>query len=135
MDIIPVLVKIKYEDHILLLLKDVADEPYEFFPSVPSAPIKRILHSLAQGLNKSGLLGLINMPHLRRLNEVNTCIKQLLAYFHGGTLGLDTPIVVTVDMISEIMGLLKAREDPAQYLRGRDNDKKLAQQLKERYGL
>ena len=40
-----------------------------------------------------------------------------------------------MDMISEITGLPKARADPAQYLRGRDNDKKLAQQLKERYRL
>ena len=28
MDIIPALVKMKYEDHDLLLLKDVVDEPY-----------------------------------------------------------------------------------------------------------
>ena len=99
-DIIPDLVKIKYEYHDLLLLKDVANDPYESLPLVPCAPIEHILHSWVQGLNKSRLLGIINMPHFGRLNESNACVKQLLARFHGGTLCLDTPIVFTVDMIS-----------------------------------
>ena len=75
MDIIISLVRMKYEDHDLLLLKDVADDPYESFPLVPGAPIERIPHSWVQGLNKSGLLGLINMPHFGRLNEENACVK------------------------------------------------------------
>ena len=48
---------------------------------------------------------------------------------------MDIPIAVIVDLISEITGLPKVGIDPTQYLRGRDNDKKLAQQLKERYVL
>ena len=43
--------------------------------------------------------------------------------------------MVTVDMISEITGLPKAGTDPAQYIKARDNDKNLLQQLKERYRL
>ena len=63
MDIIPALIKVKYEDHDLLLLKDVADEPYVSLPSVLGAPIEHLPHPWVQGLNKSRLLGLINMPH------------------------------------------------------------------------
>ena len=47
----------------------------------------------------------------------------------------DTPITLTVDLISEIMGLLNDGEDPSQYFKGRDNDKHLEAWLKERYDL
>ena len=50
-------------------------------------------------------------------------------------LWLNTPIPVTVDLIASITGLPKAGEDPTQYIRGRDTDKRLAKQLKEFFGL
>ena len=62
-DIILALVKLNFEDHDLLFLKDVWDEPYESVPMVPGAPIQRIPQPWVSGLNNSGLLGLINMPH------------------------------------------------------------------------
>ena len=130
-DIIPALIRLKFDDHDLLLLKDVRDEPYESVTTAPSGPIQRVSKPWANGLEKSGLLGLINMPHFGRLNEAHACVKQLLACFHGGTLWLNTSIPVTVDLIASITGLLKAGEDPAQYIRGRYMDKKLAKQLKE----
>ena len=80
-DIIPALIKLKFEDHDLLFLKYVQDEPYELVPMGPSAPIQRILEPWASELNKSGLLGLINMPHFGRLDKAHECIKPLLAYF------------------------------------------------------
>ena len=48
---------------------------------------------------------------------------------------MNEPIIVMVDLIASIIGFPKAREDPMQYLRGKDTDKKLAKQLKERLGL
>ena len=75
------------------------------------------------------------MPHFGFLNEAHACVKKLLACFHGGTLWLNTPIPLTVDLISNIIGFPKAGEDPTQYIRGRDIDKWLAKQLKERFGL
>ena len=135
MDIISSLVKMKYEDHYLLLLKDIADEPYESVPTMLGTPILWIPHPGAQGLDKSGLLGLINMPHFGRLNKANACVKQLLACFHGGKLWLNEPIQVTVDLIANITRFPKVGEDLTQYFRGQDNDKKLSKQLKERFGL
>ena len=41
--------------------------------------------------------------------------------------------MITVDLISEIMGLPMDGPDPSQYFKGRDNDKRLAVRLKERY--
>ena len=94
-----------------------------------------ILQPWAQGLDKSGLLGLINMPHFGWLNEDNACVKQILACFHGGMLWFDIPIVITVDLISDIMMLPKDGPDPSQYFKGRDTDKRLAARLKHRYDL
>ena len=102
---------------------------------VPGAPIQRIPKPWASGLDKSRLLGLINMPHFGRLNEAHACVKQLLACFYGGTLWLNTMIPITVDLIASITGLLKVGDDPTQYIQGRDTDKKLAKQLKEHFGL
>ena len=48
---------------------------------------------------------------------------------------MNEPIHVIVDLIASIKGLPKAGEDSAQYIRRRDTDKKLAKQLKERFGL
>ena len=69
------------------------------------------------------------------MNESHAFVKQILAYFHGGMLWLNTPIPITVDLIASIKGLPKAGEDSAQYIRRRDTDKKLAKQLKECFGL
>ena len=102
---------------------------------VPSPPIQWIPHPWAQGLDRCGLLGLINMPHFGRFSEAYACIKYLLACFHGGTIWLNDPIPVMVDIIFDIMGFPKVDEDLAQYFRGWDNDKRISRQLKERLGL
>ena len=75
-DIIPALIKLKFEEHNFLLLKDVWDEPYESVPMEPGAPIQRIPQPWASKLNKYGLLGLINMPHFGQLNEAHACVKH-----------------------------------------------------------
>ena len=113
-DIIPALIRLKFKDHDLLLLKYVWDETYESVPTVPGAPIQRIPKPWASGLDQSRLLGLINMPHFGQMNEAHVCVKQLLAYFHGGMLWLNTPIPVTVDLIASITSFSKAGEDPMQ---------------------
>ena len=62
-------------------------------------------------------------------------MKQILAFFNGGTLCLNMPIPVTLYLIASITGLPKDGEDLMQYIRGRDTDKKLAKQLNECFGL
>ena len=60
------------------------------------------------------------------MNESNACVKHILVCFHGGTLWLDTPIMVMVELILEIMGFPKDGPEPLQYLKGRDNNKHIA---------
>ena len=104
--------KMKYDDHDLLLWKDVANEPYESLPLVTGGPVVRIPQSWVQGMDKSRLLGLINMSHFGQLNEANACVKKLLAYFNGGTFWLDIPITLTIDLIYEITRLPKDGPNP-----------------------
>ena len=75
------------------------------------------------------------MPHFGRLNEAHACVKKLLVCFHGEMLWMNTPIPVTFYLIASITSLPKAGEDPAQYIRGRDTEKKISKQLKEHFGL
>ena len=122
-DIIPALIRLKFNDNDLLLLKYVWDKAYESVPTAPSGVIQQILKPWASGLEKSRLLGLINMPHFGCLNEAHACAKQLLACFNGGMLWLNTSIPITFDLISSITSFPKAGEDPTQYIRGRDTNK------------
>ena len=78
-DTIPALIWLKFDDHDLLLLKYVRDKPYEFVTIAPGEPIQRIPKPWSSGLEKFGLLGLINMPHFGQLNGAHACVKQLLA--------------------------------------------------------
>ena len=48
---------------------------------------------------------------------------------------MDNVIPIMVDLITDNTGLPKASEDLAQYFRGKDNDKNISQQLKERFEL
>ena len=45
------------------------------------------------------------MSHFGCSAETNACVKQLLAYFHGGYLWLDTKVLVNVEFISQITSL------------------------------
>ena len=134
-DIIPALIRLNFNDYDLILLKYVWDKPYESVHMMPSDPIQHILKPWSSGLEKSWLSRLINMPHFGHLNEAHACVKKLLACFHGGTLWLNTPIPIIIDLIASITSFPKAGEDLTQYISGRDTDKQLAKQLKECFGL
>ena len=109
--------------------------PYVSMVVVKGGMIEHIPKDWASRIARAELLGLINMPHFGRPTEVNACVKQLLACFHGRYLWLDESVVVTMELISAITRLPKDGPDPSQYIRGKDNDKKLAMTLKKRYAL
>ena len=112
-DIVPTLMQLRYEDHDLLSLEDVTKDPYLPMVSVECALIEQIPHDWARGFEKAGLLGLINTPHIGRPTEVNACVKQLFACFHGGYLWPYEPVAVTVELISAITGLPKDGTNPS----------------------
>ena len=74
--ITPFLVKMKYEDHDLLAFTDCTMDPFEERTILEEDLMMHTPHEWALGLDKSGLLGLIHMPHFGRLTEANACAKQ-----------------------------------------------------------
>ena len=55
--------------------------------------------------------------------------------FHSGYLWMGKNIPIVVDLISYIVGLPKAGVNLSQYFRGKDNDKKLATKMQNKYGV
>ena len=77
-------------------------------------PITRELAQWALGMQRSGILSIIHIPHFGILAEVNACIKNLLEFFHEGYLWLDTKVPVTMQLISQIIGFPMKGVDPSQ---------------------
>ena len=70
----------------------------------------------AKGLATAGLTNMMFMPHFGHSIQVNTYMKQLLVFFHGGYLWLDQPYPVDIDLIARITGLPNEEKDLMLYL-------------------
>jgi hypothetical protein len=57
------------------------------------------------GLDKTSILGLLDLPHFGKGQYIGGCIKQLLAVTHGGDIWLDNIVSIDVELISDIIGL------------------------------
>jgi hypothetical protein len=82
---------------------------------------------------RSTILNVMNIPHFDRDQEVNTCVKRLLSYYHGGYLWLDMHMTVDPRLIHMIIGLSVQGPDPHQFYPGKVSDHSLAQCIKETY--
>ena len=85
-------------------------------------------------MNKTRILGLLNLPHFGRDQYVIACIKQLLAVTHGGDIWLDKPIPITIELIVQIIGLPTRGMDPMLILDDKSKEKALAEEMKKKYG-
>jgi hypothetical protein len=63
------------------------------------------------GLEKEGILNLLEISHFGWSMEINACVKVLLSCVHGGTLWLDPPVSMIL-LIACITGFPKARRGP-----------------------
>jgi hypothetical protein len=79
-------------------------------------------------------LNVMKIPHFDRHQEVNACVKLLLASYHGGYLWLDRYITVDPTLINRITRLSMLGLDPHEYYPRKTADPALAQKIKEAYG-
>jgi hypothetical protein len=86
------------------------------------------------GLENTGILNLVEIPHFGRGKEVNNCVKQLMAVLHGGFLWMEEPVSIDVELIAFITGLPSMGESPTQYLDDKTKEKALAEEMKKTYG-
>jgi hypothetical protein len=87
----------------------------------------------AAGLEKTGILGLLDLPHFGRGQYANSCVKQLMVVTHGGDLWLDKLVSIDVELIVHITGLPSRGMDPAQFLEDKTKEKALAEEMKNKY--
>ena len=76
----------------------------------------------SHGLDKSGILSMMYMPHFSHTVEVDRCMKKLLVCFHGGCLWLDNHIFVDIDLIVSITELSKEGVDPVPFFAIKEQD-------------
>jgi hypothetical protein len=85
-------------------------------------------------LMQSTLLNVRKIPHFGRHQEVNSCIKLLLARYHGGYIWLNRRITIDPTLINQITGLIMQGPDPQDYYPRKTADHALSQKIKEAYG-
>jgi hypothetical protein len=79
---------------------------------------------------QSNLLNVMKIPHFGRHQEVNACVKLLLASYHRGYLWLDCHITIDLTLINRIIGLRMYGPDPHEYYPGKTANRSLVQKTK-----
>jgi hypothetical protein len=94
---------------------------------------KRIPQAWNHNLAQSTLLNVMKIPHFRRHQEVNSCVKLLISCYHGGYLWIYHRITVDPTLINQITGLSMQGPDPQEFYPGKVMDRALAQRIKDTY--
>ena len=72
------------------------------------------------------------MSHFGQSTAINTCVKKLLIFFHGGVLWLGNPIPIDIQLISTITCLPSIGTNPSPILK-KDQEVAIATQIKKKY--
>ena len=87
-------------------------------------------------MDLAGLLKMLNVPHFGRSTQVTIVVKQLLALVHDDHLWINNKkIVIDGELIHRITGLPMAGPNPGTEFPSKHEDTKLAQSMKEHFGL
>jgi hypothetical protein len=86
------------------------------------------------GLEKTWILGLLDLPHFDRGQYINSCIKQLMEVTHDRDIWLDKLVLIDVEIIAHITGLSSRGMDPAQFINYKTKEKSLMEEMKKKYG-
>jgi hypothetical protein len=108
--------------------------PYKYLTRIKGKNSNLIPQQWMMNLTQSTLLNVMKILHFGRYQEVNACVKLLLASYHRGYLWLDHQIFVDLALINRITRLSMQGPDPHEYYPGKTIDHALAQKIKEAYG-
>jgi hypothetical protein len=108
--------------------------PHKYLTRTKGKNSKIVPYSWTQNLAQSTLFNVMKIPHFRRHQEVNACIKLLMSCYHGRYLWLGRHITVDPTLINRIKGLGMQGPDPQEFYPGNTSDQELAQRIKETYG-
>jgi hypothetical protein len=91
-------------------------------------------HKWAVRMDRTGILGLLKIPHFGRGQYAMAGIKKLLLVTHGVDVWLDKPVPITIELITKIIGLPIRGMDPMLILDDKSKEKALAKEMKNKYG-
>ena len=87
-------------------------------------------------LGKDGLLKMLNVPHFGRIMQMTVVVKKLLVLVHDGHLWIGSQrITIDGELIHRITGLPMEGHDPGIEFIRKHEDTKLAQHMKDHFGL
>jgi hypothetical protein len=107
---------------------------YKYLTRTKGKNLKLIPQQWMMNLVQSNFLNIMKIMHFGRHQEVNPCVKLLLANYHGGYLWLDRRITVDPTLINKIIELSMQGPNPHEYYPGKTTNYALAQKIIEAYG-
>jgi hypothetical protein len=129
--------KLRYSDHDVMDMDKFPEFAKQvYLQTVGIGPFGEPINQPVQwaaGLAKTGILGLLDLPHFGRGQYANNCVKKLMAVTHGGYLWLEQLVSIDVELIAYITGLPSWGMDPAQFLEDKTKEKALAEEMKKKY--
>jgi hypothetical protein len=108
--------------------------PHKYLTRTKGKKSKIIPQSWTHNLAQSTLLNVMKIPHFRRHQEVNGCIKLLLSFYHGRYLWLNCHITMYLTLIIQITGLSMQGPNPQDFYPGKTMDCDLSHKIKDTYG-
>jgi len=128
---------LKYADH------DITDEK-KFIELAPNKYLRSYINALtklvvvdremwATRLQNASISNLFDIPHFGRSNEINSCVKMLLMFVHGGYLWLDRRISIDIYLIVCIIGISLKWEDPSPLFFDKKNENALSEITREMF--
>jgi hypothetical protein len=100
--------------------------PYKYMTRKKGKNSKIIPQQWMMNLAQSILLNVMNIPHFRRHQEVNACVKMILSCYHGSYLWIELRITVDPTLIHRITRLSMQGPDPQKLYPGKATDRVLA---------
>jgi hypothetical protein len=105
--------------------------PCKYLTRTKGKNSKIVPQQWTMNLAQCTLLNVMKIPHFRRHQEVNVCVKLLMSYYHGGYLWLNHHITVDPNLINRIIGLSMQGPDPQDFYPRKIADHALSQRIKD----
>jgi hypothetical protein len=89
----------------------------------------------ASRMDKTRILGLLDIPHFGRGRDAKKYFNKLMVITHGGYLWLEQVISIDMDLTAYITRLPTWGETPTQFLDDKTKEKALNEEMKKKYGI